>query len=53
MLRSYLRSELLGSSSVLAEERRPAWIGKGQTGHRWPATALLSYLRLVSVVSER
>jgi hypothetical protein len=53
MLRSFLRSELLGLSSVLSREVHPVWIGKGQTGHRWVATPLLSYLRLVSVVSER
>ena len=53
LLSSFLRSELLGLSSVLAGEVHPVWIGKGRTGHQWAATALLSYLRLVSVVSER
>ena len=53
MLRSYLRSELLGASSAPSEEGRSAWIRKEQTGHQWPATALLGYLRSVSVVSER
>ena len=52
MLMPFLRSELLGLSSVLAGEVHPVWIGTGQTGHQSAAAALLGYLRLVSVVSE-